>query len=168
MGGGGECAEKSDLIRLPPCHRAARGWVVEQQTGSPPALPVESGSGHEQDPCVLLHEGLRVRTQSECLDPVFAFPEGKPRSEGGLGIRLAHLLPFFFPRQKRRGLSMGDAEGLAVGEARFCNIEHFQGGPEGFPGLGAEQDRVRDEQKEDRKKGQEDNGEQKDAPARIR
>jgi len=60
---------------------------------------------------------------------------------------------------------MGDAEGLAVGEARFCNIEHFQGGPEGFPGLRTEQNRVRDEQKEDRKKGQEDNGEQKDTPA---
>ena len=63
---------------------------------------------------------------------------------------------------------MGDAEGLAVGEACFCNIEHFQGGPEGFPGLRTEQNRVRDEQKEDRKKGQQDNGEQKDAPSSIR
>ncbi len=44
---------------------------------------------------------------------------------------------------------MGDAEGLAVSEACLCNIEHFQGSPEGFPGLRTEQNRVRDEQKED-------------------
>ena len=55
---------------------------------------------------------------------------------------------------------MGDAEGLSVGQACLCNIEHFQGGPEGFPGLRTQQNRVRHEQKEDRKKGQEDNGEQ--------
>ena len=62
---------------------------------------------------------------------------------------------------------MGDAEGLSVSEACLCNIEHFHGGPEGFPGLCTEQNRVRNEQKEDRKKGQEDNGEEKDAPAGI-
>ena len=140
---------------------------MEQQTGSPPPFPFESGSGHEQDPRVLLHKGLRVRTQPERLDPVFALPEGKPRSEGGLGARLTHLHPFFFPGQKRRGLSMGDAEGLTVGEACFCNIEHFQRGPEGFPGPRTQQDRVCDQQKEDGKKGQEDNGEQKDAPAAV-
>jgi len=62
---------------------------------------------------------------------------------------------------------MGDAEGLSAGQACLCNIEHFQGGPEGFPGVRTQQNRVRDEQKEDRKKGQEDNGQQKYAPARI-
>jgi hypothetical protein len=140
---------------------------VEQETGSPPPFPIESGSGHEQDPCVPVHKGLGVHTQPERLDPVFASPEGKPRSEGGLGVRPAHLLPFLFPGQKRRGLPVGEAEGLSVSEACLCNIEHFLGGSQGFPGLRTQQNRVRDEQKEDRKKGQEDKGEQKDTPAGI-
>lgn len=62
---------------------------------------------------------------------------------------------------------MGDAEGLTVCEACLCNIEHFQGGPQGFPGLCTQHNRVNNEQKQDREKGQQDNSEQEDAPARI-